>query len=122
MSDETEARPALLPEEKRDILRSLRGATCPACGEDKRRRQSFCSACFRELPWSLKGGLYQRPRRANSGYYEAFWAALHALRCSLPDGSDALVMREPGAFVGGILVPLDGSLPGQPEDLPKVEP
>jgi uncharacterized protein with PIN domain len=58
------------------MVRSLRSATCPACGKKKKPNYSFCYGCFNQLSQQQKSGLYER---LGKGYRKAFEKALRAL-------------------------------------------
>lgn len=55
-----------------DLVGELASTTC-RCGRTKRRRQTFCFACFHALPPPLRAALY---RRIGEGYEEAYAAAV----------------------------------------------
>jgi hypothetical protein len=61
----------------RDPMRELMADVCPACGETKLKRQSFCAKCYHVLPVPMRRALYLRFGR---GYEEAHAAAHDYLR------------------------------------------
>lgn len=65
----------------RDLVRSLRGRLCPACGSVKRARQTLCPSCWSKLPPSFREPLYDR---VGAGYEEAFAAAMRNLGVDEP--------------------------------------
>lgn len=68
-------------EEQRELLTSLRGTTCPACGERKRARQSFCRVCYFKLPVDLRKAIYNL---IGDGYEEAHADAMRMLGAAKP--------------------------------------
>ena len=52
---------------------SLRSEICPACGDRKQSRKSFCGGCYHQLPKHLAKALYCR---IGQGYELAFEQAL----------------------------------------------
>ena len=70
----------------RDLLESLRGDLCPACGGGKVPRQTLCRACYGRLPKPLGLALYRPiyPGPGRPTYGEAFVRAMVELECDLP--------------------------------------
>jgi hypothetical protein len=60
----------------RRLLESLKSERCPACGEGKFSRHTFCGRCYRRLSSQLKTRLYAR---IDSGYDRAVAAAMKHL-------------------------------------------
>lgn len=57
-------------------VQSLRGTTCPACGDTKRAKQSLCLDCWTMLPVREQQALY---RHVTQGYVPAVNKALETL-------------------------------------------
>lgn len=60
----------------RQLVASLYGDVCPACGGPKRQRQTMCFACYKALPPALKTRLYDR---VGNGYELAVVESLEFL-------------------------------------------
>lgn len=73
------------------LVQSLRGAECPACGKLKRGGHTLCRHCYQALPAKLRQRLYQR---LGDGYEQAFDAALRHLGVQDP--------QLPGELKGGL--------------------
>lgn len=65
-------------ETTRQLLDSLRSATCPACAGGKTRGQTMCHRCWGELPAAFRTPLY---RRIGQGYEDAFRRAMLGVAC-----------------------------------------
>lgn len=61
----------------RELVKSLRSETCPACEKPKRRKQTFCRACYFSLPKGLQKRLY---RGLGNGYEQAFADSMELLQ------------------------------------------
>lgn len=105
MSEETAAREFTRPEQS-TILASLRADCCPACGDVKQQKQTFCGGCWRRLTWQLRGPLYHRAPE----YFAAFWEAFEYLR----DGRRATPSDGGGEVAGARLFVAGGEPP--PDD------
>jgi len=64
-----------------ELVHSLGGTLCPACGRRKASAQTFCRRCYFALPSGLRRPLYDR---LGNGYEQAVAAALDALGCETP--------------------------------------
>lgn len=62
-----------------ELLKSLRGSTCPACGGVKRPRMTLCYGCYKSLPHDAKMNLY---KRVGDGYEPAVQFAMEFLGCT----------------------------------------
>ncbi len=68
-----------------DLVRSLVSTVCPACGDQKRIRNSICRACWDQLPRKAQARLYDQ---LGEGYEEAIENAFKLLerqRFQLPE-------------------------------------
>jgi len=63
----------------REIVYSLHSPVCPACGNDKNRRHSFCKPCFFRIRDPLMRDALCA--RFGNGYERAFRDAMRALSC-----------------------------------------
>ena len=68
----------MLPHEldNKALCLSLASTVCPACGGQKRPKQTFCGGEYRSLPMPLRSALY---RKMGQGYREAVIEALKFL-------------------------------------------
>jgi hypothetical protein len=75
------------------ILESLRGDVCPACGGVKERRRTFCRPCYFRLTGQQQKDLY---KRFGAGYAEAVRAAIGGLGVlmTLPGSPDPVTVPE----------------------------
>ena len=71
----------MIPPSPDILMRSLRCTICPACGQSKRSRRSFCFSCFIRLPRKFQQWLYSR---FNEGYAESVSEALAVLHVTTP--------------------------------------
>lgn len=58
-----------------ELIRELGGGVC-RCGKQKRRRQTFCRACYYSLPHTMRRALYNL---VGEGYEQAYQAAAERL-------------------------------------------
>jgi hypothetical protein len=63
------------------LIDSLCGLVCPACGGEKRTRNTLCYSCFKSLDRSGQHALW---RLIGRGYEEALSDALASLRVTAP--------------------------------------
>jgi hypothetical protein len=53
----------------KEAMTELSSEECPACGKKKKRRQSFCRACYWALPTELQDALR---KHVQDGYVKAY--------------------------------------------------
>lgn len=64
-----------------EVLRSLQGTICPACGRGKSYARTLCGTCYFTLPKDQRASLYQR---RGAGYERAVNKALKTLGINSP--------------------------------------
>lgn len=69
-----------------DLVRSLASEVCPACGQQKEVRKTFCFTDYRRLPKAMREGVYQK---LGHGYFEAVIEAMQYL------GKGEFILPEP---------------------------
>lgn len=70
-----------LTRHQRQLLQSIQGDTCPACGKFKDSGKTVCRRCYFDLPSALRNALYDR---IGKGYEEAFENAMSHLQVAEP--------------------------------------
>lgn len=68
---------ALTKSARVEALGDLASDTCAVCGKNKKPRQSFCYACYKSLPITMQGGLYES---FGGGYEENYHECVAWLR------------------------------------------
>lgn len=66
-----------MTDNEKNLIRSLRSDTCPACGRTKTTAQTFCRSDYFALPEAKRKALYNP---LGSGYAEAVEAAMKHLK------------------------------------------
>ena len=63
--------------ESSEIFAAFAGTKCAGCGEEKKKYNAFCLACYRQLPKALQSSLW---KRFGEGFEEAYHACLSWFR------------------------------------------
>jgi predicted amidophosphoribosyltransferase len=65
---------------RRELLDSLRGVVCPACGRRKGDGKTLCGGCYAPLTPAVKRDLYKRFGEGYEEAVQAAWAILNPER------------------------------------------